>query len=54
MCAHDLEQVLVKYVFKICSRLTKQCCNIYLMHCAIWYQSLFGVCMEVRAYANAC
>ena len=25
----------------------------YVMLCAIWYQSLFGVCMVVRAHANA-
>ena len=28
MCAHDLEQVLVKYFFWICSRLAEQCSNI--------------------------
>ena len=26
----------------------------YVLRCAIWYQSLFGVCIEVRVYANAC
>ena len=25
-----------------------------VVRCAIWYQSLFGVCMVVRTYANVC
>ena len=25
----------------------------YVMRCAIWYQSLFGVCMVVRMHTNA-
>ena len=28
--------------------------TIYAMHCAIWYQSLFGVCMVVGTHANTC
>ena len=28
--------------------------RLYVMRCAIWYQSLFGVCMIVRAHVNAC
>ena len=28
-------------------------CYIYVMHCAIWDQSLFGVCMVVRTHTNA-
>ena len=27
--------------------------SIYAIRCAIWYQSLFGVCMVVQTHANA-
>ena len=26
----------------------------YVMHCTIWYQSLFGICMIVETNSNAC
>ena len=38
------------------NKLIKEFCDssgkTYVMRCAIWYQSLFGVCMIVRTHAN--
>ena len=28
--------------------------NKYVMHCVIWYQAPFGICMIVRMHMNAC
>ena len=33
---------------------TQKSKQAYVMHCAIWYQSLFGACMFVWMHANAC
>ena len=27
--------------------------KLYVMHCAVWDQSLFGVCIDVRTHVNA-